>query len=333
MNIISKLLSILLVLGILLPIGVSALATYNGGQVIIDKPIPDDVFASGGTIDVNAPVNSLIAAGGMININAPVTGDVIAAGGTININSDIGGKLVSAGGVINVNSGIGTNAVLTGGQVNLGKNALIERDALVSGGHVVNAGQVTGNLTVRSQSFDNEGTAGNLDVQLSDPRHEFSRILSIFGIIFTIGMFILGFILITIAPKRFLMVEEELRRSAIVKIIVGFFAIIVSLIVLVLLSVTVVLLPLVLVFWIVFFLAILFSTLFVSFALGQIIARYIKWDAKPWQIFVLGFIVLNLLFKLPVIGIIFLVISVSLGFAAFFWTITQHWDKIRGKTV
>jgi hypothetical protein len=332
MNILSKLVTILLILGLLFPIGVSALATYNGGQVIIDKPIPDDVFASGGTLDVSAPINSLIAAGGVININAPVAGDVIVAGGTINVNGDIGGKLVAAGGTINVNSGIGTNAVITGGQVNIGKNALIERDALVSGGQVVNAGQVIGNLTIRAQSFDNPGTAGNLDVQLSDPRHEFSRIFSIFGIIFTIGMFILGLLLITITPKRFLVVEEELRRSAIVKTIVGFFAIIVSLIVLVLLSITVVLLPLALVFWMVFFLAVLLSTLFVSFALGRIIARYGKWDARPWQIFVTGFIILNLVFRIPVVGIIILIISVSLGFAAFFWTLSRHWDKIRGET-
>jgi hypothetical protein len=332
MNMLTKLVTILLTLVILFPIGASALATYNGGQVIIDKPVPDDVFVSGGTLDVNAPVNSLIAAGGMININAPVAGDVIAAGATINVNSDIGGKLVAAGGAVNVNSRVGTNAIITGGQVNIGKNAVIERDALVSGGQVVNAGQVIGNLTIRAQSFDNQGTSGNLDVQLSETRQEFLRIFNIFGIIFTIGMFILGLILLTVTPKRFLMVEEELRRSAVVKTIVGFFAIIVSLIILVLISITVVLLPLALVFWMIFFLALLLSTLFVSFALGRIIARYINWDARPWQMFVAGFIILNLIFRIPVIGIIILVISVSLGFAAFFWTLYQHGDEIRGET-
>jgi len=319
----------LLFLFMLVPWGVSALATYNGGQVIIGQPVPDDVFASGGTVDVNAPVSSLIVAGGMININAPVSGDVIAAGGTVNVNSDIGGKLVAAGGNININSRIGTNAVITGGQVSIGRSATIERDALVTGGQVLNAGQVNGNLTVRAQSFDNQGTAGNLDVQLTEPRHEFSRIFSIFGIIFTIGMFILGLVLLTAVPKRFIAVEEELRRSAIIKTIVGFFAIIISLIVLVLVSITVVLLPLAIVFWMAFFLALLFSTLFVSLALGRVLARYVKWDAHPWQMFVAGFIILNLIFRIPVAGFIILAISMSLGFAAFFWTLHHHWDEIR----
>lgn len=320
-----------LFLGLLVPWGVSALATYNGGQVVIEQPVPDDVFASGGTVEIKAPVDSLTAAGGVITIDAPVAGDVVVFGGTVQVNGDIGGKIVAAGGNVNLNSRIGTNAIITGGQVNIGKEAAIGRDALVSGGQVVHAGQVNGNLTVRAQSFDNQGTAGNLDVQISEPRHEFSRLFSIFGIIFTIGMFILGLVLLAVAPKRFLAVEEEVRRTALLKTVVGFFAIIIALVVLVILSITVVLLPLALVFWMVFFLALLFSTLFVSFALGRLIARYLKWDARPWQMFVTGFVVLNLIFRVPVAGIIILIISVSLGFAAVFWTLHHHWDDIRGE--
>jgi hypothetical protein len=316
--------------GILVPCGVSALATYNGGQVVIEQAVHDDVFASGGTVEIRAPVDSLTAAGGMITIDAPVTGDVVVAGGTVQVNEDVGGKIIVAGGNVNVNSGIGTNAVITGGQVTIGKEATIGRDALVSGGQVVNAGRVNGNLTVRAQSFENQGTAGNLDVQLSEPRHEFNRIFTIFGIIFTIGMFILGLVLLVAAPKRFLAVEEEVRRSALLKTVVGFFAIIIALVVLIILSITVVLLPLALVFWMVFFLALLFSTLFVSLALGRLIARFLKWEAKPWQMFTAGFVVLNLIFRIPVAGIVMMIISVSLGFAAVFWTLHRHWDEIRG---
>ena len=188
---------------------VSGLATYNGGQVVIGQPVPDDVLASGGSIDINAPVDSLIAAGGTINVNAPVKGDVIAAGGTININGDIGGKLVAAGGTINVNNGIGTNAVLAGGTVHLGQGATIGRDAMISGGQVSSSGTIEGNLTVRARTFENTGTAGHVAVELVKPRAAFSRIFGIFGIIFTIGMFILGLVLLHFAPGHFMAVEEE----------------------------------------------------------------------------------------------------------------------------
>ncbi|NYT20477.1 MAG: hypothetical protein GKC07_01590, partial [Methanomicrobiales archaeon] len=154
---------------LILPAGVSALATYSGGQVVIDEPVHDDLFVSGGMIEITAPVDSVIAAGGTIIIDAPVAGDVIAAGGSIRVNDRIGGKLVAAGGDITVNGDIGTNAVLTGGTVRIGDTVTVSRDAIISGGQVFHAGHVTGNLTVRAQNFDNQGTAGNLDVVLSDP--------------------------------------------------------------------------------------------------------------------------------------------------------------------
>jgi hypothetical protein len=315
---------------LLVPAGVSALATYSGDQVVIDEPVNDDLFVSGGMVEINAPVDSVIAAGGTIAINAPVAGDAIAAGGTITVNDRIGGKLVAAGGDITVNQEVGTNAVLAGGTVTIGKGATILRDAMAAGGRVVNAGHVTRNLTVRAQTFENQGTAGNLDVQLSDPGRDFSRIVSIFGILFALGMLILGLVLIHFLPNRFLAVEEEVRKSALIKTIVGFFGIIIAFILLVLVSITVVLLPLALIFWAAFFTGLLLSTLFVSLALGRIIARYLKWEAPSWQLFILGFIILNLVFRIPVAGIIVLLISVSLGFAAFFHAIYQNLDKLRG---
>ncbi len=315
---------------LLLPAGVSALATSSGGQVVIDKPVNDDLFASGGMIEINAPVDSVIAAGGTITINAPVAGDVIAAGGTISVNDRIGGKLVAAGGDITVNGEVGTNAVLTGGTVTLGPGAAIARDAMISGGQVTNAGTVAGDLTVRAQTFENQGTAGNLDVVLSDPGREFSRIFSLFGIIFTLGMVILGLALLYTMPSRFLAVEEDLRESALVKTIAGFFGIIIAFILLILVSITVVLLPIALLFWALFFTGLLLSTLFVSLALGRVIIQYLKREAPPWQLFILGFVILHLAFRIPVAGIIVLLIAVSLGSAAFFHTMYANLDRIRG---
>ncbi|MDD1706490.1 MAG: hemagglutinin repeat-containing protein [Methanoregulaceae archaeon] len=314
-----------------MPAGVSALAAYNGGQVTISEAVPDDVFASGGMIDVNAPVDSLIAAGGTINLNAPVKGDVIAAGGTINVNGDIGGKLVAAGGTINANNDVGTNAVLAGGTVTITQGASVGRDAMIAGGQVTNAGNIAGNLTVRARTFENTGTAGYVHVELSEPRGGFSRIFSIFGIIFTIGMLILGLVLLHLVPGHFMAVEDEVRRSAITKVVGGFFAIILSLIILVLISITIVLLPIALLLWMAFFAGLLLSTLFVSLALGRFLARHIKWEAPPWQMFLLGFIILNLASRIPVAGIIVLVISASLGFAAFFSTLYHNRNRILGK--
>jgi hypothetical protein len=317
----------------LIPAGVSALVTYSGGQVIISEPVNDDVFVTGGTIVVDAPIYSLIAAGGTVEINAPVRGDAIAAGGKVDVNGDVGGKVVAAGGTVNINRRVGTNAVLAGGQVNIGKDAVIFRDAMITGGQVAHAGQVAGNLTARAQSFDNSGTAGKLDIQLSEPNKELSFIFTLFGIVFSLGMFILGLVLLHISPKWFLAVEDEVRKSALVKTISGFFGIIISFIALILISITIVLLPLAIALWAVFLIGLLLSTLFVSLALGRIIARYTKWAAPAWQMFTGGFIILSVVFRIPVLGILVLIISVSLGTAALFWTIYLQRDTILGRGV
>ncbi|WP_243669289.1 hypothetical protein [Methanoculleus chikugoensis] len=58
---------VVLIIGLLLiPSGVQALTFLGGGQQVIDTPPipPDDVVASGGSVTVNAPVDSLTVAGG-----------------------------------------------------------------------------------------------------------------------------------------------------------------------------------------------------------------------------------------------------------------------------
>ena len=73
-----RLLIISLMLFLLLP-HVQALEMLSGENVSVDSAIDDDVFAAGGTVNINAPVTSVVIAGGDVNINAPVTSVVIGA--------------------------------------------------------------------------------------------------------------------------------------------------------------------------------------------------------------------------------------------------------------
>jgi hypothetical protein len=325
-----KVIWFILILLLAVPASVQALATFSGGQVAITSPVNDDVFASGGMVDINAPVASLIVAGGTVNVNAPVRGDVIAAGGTVNVNTDIGGKLVAAGGTIDVKGNIGTNAILTGGAVNILPSSTIARDAMISGGQVSNAGHVIGNLSVNARTFENTGTAGHVDVHLENERPGLSAVFGLLGLLFIIGMFVLGIVLLKVAPEKFLTVESEVRKSPVIRTIVGFVGLIVTVILLVILGITVVLLPIALVAGMVFLIAVLLSTLFVASSLGRVIAGRLKWSGPEWQLFLLGFVILNILFLIPVIGVIILVISVSLGFGAFLYAIREHRQCISG---
>ena len=318
---------VLLLLLIVLPLPALALELRSGGEVTIDQATDDDVFASGGMITVNAPIGSLVAAGGEITVDAPVKGDVIAAGGQITINSDVGGKVVAAGGTITVNGKVGTNAVLTGGTVTLGSSSSVARDALVSGGSVTNAGTVEGTLTVRANSFENEGSAGTLDVELREPSHPVAFFLSVISILFTIGLLLLGLVLIRFAPGPYRAVEAEIASSPILRVAIGFGSLIAGFILLLLLAITLVGLPLALLLGLFMAIGLLLSTLFVSSALGGWIAGLLKHPVSDYLAFVLGFVVLAILFLIPVAGAIILVVAVSLGFGAI---ISAAWNHRAG---
>ena len=108
------LLAAFIMLALIIPSSVQGLAFYSDGTVFIDQPIADDVIVSGGVVEINSPVQSLIAAGGTVEVNAPVEGDIIAAGGTVTLNGDTGGKAVLAGGTIRINGNISRNLLAYG---------------------------------------------------------------------------------------------------------------------------------------------------------------------------------------------------------------------------
>lgn len=321
---------LLLLLISLLPLPAPALETLSGGEVRIGQAIDDDVFASGGVITVDAPVGSLIAAGGQITVNAPVQGDVIAAGGQITLNSDVGGKVVAAGGTVTLNGKVGTNAVLTGGEVTLGSQSSVGRDAMISGGNVVNGGAVAGKLSVKANSFANQGSAGTLDVELQQRNAFAGTFLSVFGILFTVGLLILGLVLIRVAPERFMVVEKELTASPLLAAVAGFIALVAGFILLVILAITLVGLPLALFLGLLGGMALLLSTLFASSALGRWTGTLLKKDLSGYVAFLVGFVILNLLFRIPVAGFFLLVIAVSIGSGGILLAIWHHRSPICG---
>ena len=152
-----------------------ALRTFSGDTITIDTAIADDIFAVGNMVSINAPVDSAIVVGGTVNINAPVKGDVIAAGGQVNVNANVGGKVVAAGGNVNLGGNIGTNLVALGGQVNILPGNTVERDVLIGGGQVVNAGRVNGSLTVSANQFNNTGSAGKVNFHKVEDQSEPGR--------------------------------------------------------------------------------------------------------------------------------------------------------------
>jgi len=145
-------------------------------------------------------------------------------------------------------------------------------------------------------------------------------LLPVFGILFTTGLFILGLILIRLVPGRYHAVEDELARAWIVKIVAGFVGLIVGFLVILLLAISLAGLPIAILLGLLYLTMALVSTLFISSVLGRQLALLLNHRTSDYVAFTLGFVILAILFRIPVIGTIILVIAVSLGFGALLFT-------------
>ena len=207
----------LIMLVLVVPGTVQGLVSFSDGSVVIDQPVADDLIVSGGSIEINSPVQSLVAAGGTIEVNAPVEGDVIAAGGTVTLNDDIGGKAVIAGGTIRINGNISRNLLAYGGDVAISPSSVIGRDASIGGGTVTNRGHVTGTLQASGQHVENTGFAGVSQVRIEED-NSLDAVAFLIALLFALGMLILGLILLRLGPGRFRAVAGRIQELSLIHI-------------------------------------------------------------------------------------------------------------------
>lgn len=226
--------------------------------------------------------------------------------------------------------GAAENAVIAGGDIDIYSTTVINRDAVITGGNVSNAGKILGNLTVRADNFLNTGSAGSIDFKKNEGLRDLRNLINIFSILMTVGFLIVGIILLKLFPRQFFIVESEIRKSPVKNTLVGFVLIIASVIVITLLSLTIVGFPIALIMGMLFIIALMLSSIFVSFAVGRKIVDLFKVKLKfnDLLIFVLGFVILSLLFRIPYAGVLIVIIAVSLGFGAIIYALRENWQNI-----
>jgi hypothetical protein len=314
---------------LILSSGAAALRTFSGANVYIDTPVDDDVFATGSVINIDAPVASATVFGGNINVNAPVAGDLIVAGGQVTVNSHIGGKVMAAGGNLNIGGNISKNALLGGGQVDIRPGTVIGKDAYISGGTVNNAGRVEGNLTVSASKFENTGSAGRVEFhQIKTEREEPQYPVNPFAILMTLGYLIAGLIFLHFFPAIFSTIDTEVKSSTAVKTIAGFVLLIAGMILILLVAVTLIGIPLAIIMTLLLVLAVMLSGIFVSFSLGQAIFDLLKFKTSDLVVFLVGFLILNGLFYIPIAGGLIKIVAISLGFGAILYAFRTNWSAL-----
>ncbi len=306
---------------------VSAFETRTGGALVIDSPVSDDLIASGDSLTVNAPVKSItwvggrltvnapvetniIAAGGVIEINAPVGIDLIAAGGTVDIGGDIGGKVMAAGGSITMN-GSAENLAATGGMVIIGENAVIRKDAEISSSGYRTEGTIGGDLTIH----DNDVQMGDFD--LSQAGEIIAGLLFVMKILCIIGLCILGIILIILLPDAMAGLAMTARSEAPLCLITGLMSLVGAGLLGIILMITVIGFPIAVFILLFAGIGIILSPIVAGYAVGGWILEKAGKTTSPIIPFLLGFILLHILFCIPfMIGLVILVVTIIFGFGA-----------------
>lgn len=320
-------------------IPVSAFEVMEGDSMVISDPVNDDLLISGGAVTINAPVKSitfagrtlivnapveqnLIAVGGEIQVNAPVGTDVIAAGGQIDINGDVTGKVLAAGGEVSMN-GKTSNFAVSAGKVLMGTSSHISRDALIS------SSDYTAGETVEGELKTDTGEGFGPSMNFEKIGGALSALMTVLSVLFAVGMLILGVILIRIIPGPFSTVVATLSHNILISFVYGVAAIIISGILIIILIVTIIGIPTAMVISLAILTGLIISILLSGAALGSWIADKTGKVISPTVSFVIGYIILEILFVVPVLGFFLKILAVCTGLGAL---LAATWKTVESHT-
>ncbi len=147
----------------LVPASASAAEVRQGNAVVVasGETINDDLYAFGGTLDVQGTVNGdVVFFGGTSTIGGVITGDLLVAGGTTTINGEVQGNVRATGGTTNVAGRVGGDLVLAGGTLNVAPGASLGRDVLAAVGSASIGAPIARNVTIGSGDVTLAGTVG-----------------------------------------------------------------------------------------------------------------------------------------------------------------------------
>ena len=287
-----------LILALLLVPLLSATTYRSGGSLEINEFVEGDLMATGGMVAVNVPVDGdLFVSGGAVEIRAPVSGDLTIAAGTALLAAPVDGTVRFAGGSIQV-----TNESQIGGNLE------------VVGGSLVLDGTVRGDLQGEAGSVEGPGTVeGENTLSVSGdeaPPEAGADAVGFF--LWTAGLFIGGYVFIRLGKKCTLTTASKILSWR--ALLYGIATIILVPILFIILAISVVGLPLALVLLFVFLAAIFSVFIFVPIAVGGWLTKVLKRKKDPEWVRLLGGVLLTqLLFSIPLLGLLLLFLSFMLG--------------------
>jgi cytoskeletal protein CcmA (bactofilin family) len=141
-------------------------ADFRGGETVIiaqDEVIDDDLFVSGGRIEVNGTVKGdLFASGNEVVINGTVEGSLAIAGRTLQANGQVAGSVYGGGYALTLGPGakVGRNLYFGGFSLETEAESSIGRSLYAGDYQTLLNGQVTHDVVVSSGALELNGPVG-----------------------------------------------------------------------------------------------------------------------------------------------------------------------------
>ncbi|MBS1604484.1 MAG: hypothetical protein JST42_17605, partial [Bacteroidetes bacterium] len=88
----------ILIAGMLMAARASAMVVTSGERVVIDHVVMGDIYITGGTVIIEAPVR------GSLIVGDTIVNDILMAGGEVHFDGYVGGTIRCAGGRLVVNA-------------------------------------------------------------------------------------------------------------------------------------------------------------------------------------------------------------------------------------
>ncbi len=209
-------------------------AFVAGGEVILNRPVDGDAVLSGGSIHVGERIGSdLYAAGGDILVNASVGHNARLAGGRVHLtrHAEVAGRATIAGSRIRVDGSIGGPLAIYGDSVVIDGEI---RDAVAVVARNLELGpntRIHGRLTYRTanepQISEQAVIRGGMqrssfELQKKDLEPVARTLVWVGAALFTSGLFLVGLLIVLLAPDALTAVVRELRSRPLPSFLLGF---------------------------------------------------------------------------------------------------------------
>ena len=194
-----------------------------GGKLRIGAEVEHSVFAAGGQVTVNGRVGrNLRAVGGQVELGpkAEVTGNLSVAGGQVRLYGQVGGHVQSAGGRLLIDGPVGGDVLATSGQVELGPNARIAGKLRYRSGEALRqdpAAQVAGGVELLVPALVAKGASA--PAARPPERHGGGAAI---GGVWTAGLVVLAAALLAALPRFYGGVARAMSERPGLSLLLGF---------------------------------------------------------------------------------------------------------------